>query len=101
MSCYVKHLKTSTPLYKCVCFIHTHTTVKTVCVLTDETVHVLRVARVVRNCEASVANCYLALPEGQREVTEFVQQTAHGLCTLQYQDTASKCESASGVFLFN
>lgn len=48
-------------------------------VLTDETVHVLRVARVVRDGEAPVADCHLALPEGQSEVTEFIQQTAHGL----------------------
>lgn len=84
------------------CVWHTHNNFRRcVCVLTDETVHVLRVARVVRDCEASVADCHLALPEGQSEVTEFIQQTAHGLCRLQIQDTASKCESASGVLLSN
>lgn len=48
-------------------------------ILTYEAVHVVRVARVVRNGEVSVANCYLALTKWQSKITEFVQQTAHGL----------------------
>lgn len=97
---YVKHLKTSSALDECMRFC-THTTIRTVCVLTDETVHVLRVARVVWDCEASVADRHLALPEGKSEVAEFIQQTAHRLCRVQYQNTALKYESAPSVLLFN
>lgn len=66
--------------------------------LTDETVHVLRVAGVVGDCEASVADGHLALPEGKSEVTEFIQQTAHGLRrSSEYQDAGLKCESGPGI----
>lgn len=55
-----------------------------VCILTDETVHILRVARVVWDSETSIADCHLALPKGKSEVTEFVEQTAHGLHRQEY-----------------
>lgn len=80
-------------------FAHTQHLNKTVCALTDETVHVLRVARVVWDCEASVADRHLALPKRQSEVTEFIQQTAHRLCRSWNKDNALKCESSSDVLL--
>lgn len=48
-------------------------------VLTDETVQVVGVARVVWNGEAAVADGHLALTEGQREEAQLVQQTAERL----------------------
>lgn len=47
--------------------------------LTDEAVHVLRVPGVVWNGEVAITNGHLALPKGQGEVAQLVQQTAQGL----------------------
>lgn len=41
--------------------------------------HVLRVPRVVRDGEVAITNGHLALPKGQGEVAQLVQQTAQGL----------------------
>lgn len=53
-------------------------------VLTDETVHVLRIAGIVWDSETSIADCHLALPKGKSEVTKFIEQTAHGLHRHEY-----------------
>lgn len=47
--------------------------------LTDEAVHVLGVPGVVWNGEVAITNGHLALPKGQGEVAQLVQQTAQGL----------------------
>lgn len=57
--------------------------------LTDETVHVLRIARVVWNSEASVTDRHLALPKRKCEEAEFIEETAH---SLYREDTPSKCD---------
>lgn len=48
-------------------------------VLTDETVQIVGVARVVWDGEAAVTDGHLALTEGQREEAQLVQQTAECL----------------------
>lgn len=48
-------------------------------ILTDETVHVRGVARIVWNGEVAITDGYLTLAEGQCEETEFIEQTAHCL----------------------
>lgn len=57
--------------------------------LTDETVHVLRIAGVVWNSETSITDRHLALPKRKCEEAEFIEETAHCL----YRENApSKCE---------
>ncbi len=50
-------------------------------VLTDETVHVVRVAGVVRDGEAAVTDSHLTLSKRQREITQLIQQAAQSLRT--------------------
>lgn len=57
--------------------------------LTDETVHVLRIAGVVWNSKTSVTDRHLALPKRKREEAEFIEETAHGLYK---EDTPGKCD---------
>ncbi len=49
--------------------------------LTDETVHVVRVAGVVRDGEAAVTDSHLTLSKRQREITQLIQQAAQSLRT--------------------
>lgn len=56
-----------------------------VCLLTDETVHVLRVARVVWDCETSITDGHLAFAKRKSEVAQFIEQTSHGLHRQEYQ----------------
>lgn len=76
-----------------------HAVHRAVCVLTDETVHVLRVAGVVWDSETSITDSHLALPKRKSEVAQFIEQTTHGLYRQAYQHTSCKCESAYSMSL--
>lgn len=56
--------------------------------LTDETVHVLRIAGVVWNSETPITDRHLAFPKRKCEEAEFIEETAHGLYR---EDTPGKC----------
>lgn len=53
--------------------------------LTDETVHVVRVAGVVWDGEAAITDGHLTLSKRQCEITQLIQQAAQSLRTQAYK----------------
>lgn len=58
--------------------------------LTDETVHVLRIAGVVWNSETSITDSHLALSKWKSEEAELIEETAQ---CLYRENTPGKCDS--------